>query len=435
MHYLGSKLRIVEPIVRAVDDLNPRDGKVCDLFAGSGTVSLALARSREVVASDIQEYSRVLCSAILNPAELAESDIDEIIFKIAGKSKHRRLLEIAQPLVQHERDSIGAAEGGQPSALFDIIEHGALVSLGLGLGGHKAGALGKLLRRFDHQLKKYRLRNHASTLMSRYYGGVYFSYEQAIQLDAILEGIESVDEPLRTTLLAAAISTASEIVNTVGRQFAQPLRPRSAAGAPKMHLVRKAVSDRMVDCMTVYRRWLSRYATLRRSGRKHLVLREDFRETLKILPPGVSVVYADPPYTRDHYSRYYHVLETMCLRDNPIISTVTNSGETFLSRGIYRSERHQSPFCIKTQVEGAFDELFRGVRAIGSGLVLSYSPFDSKSAARPRLLGVSALEALAKRYFPNIEVRPIGEIAHSKLGDSRYDARSDGSAEILLLCQ
>ena len=28
-------------------------------------------------------------------------------------------------------------------------------------------------------------------------------------------------------------------------------------------------------------------------------------------------VYADPPYTRDHYSRFYHVLETLALRDDP----------------------------------------------------------------------------------------------------------------------
>ena len=30
-----------------------------------------------------------------------------------------------------------------------------------------------------------------------------------------------------------------------------------------------------------------------------------------------SVVYADPPYTRDHYSRYYHLLDTLLLYDYP----------------------------------------------------------------------------------------------------------------------
>ena len=33
-----------------------------------------------------------------------------------------------------------------------------------------------------------------------------------------------------------------------------------------------------------------------------------------------KIVYADPPYTRDHYSRFYHVLETISLFDSPIVS-------------------------------------------------------------------------------------------------------------------
>ena len=65
IHYLGSKLRLTELICQLLDEL--ADGPVCDLFAGSGTVSLALSRSRDVIAADIQEYSRVICTALLSP--------------------------------------------------------------------------------------------------------------------------------------------------------------------------------------------------------------------------------------------------------------------------------------------------------------------------------------------------------------------------------
>ena len=67
IHYLGSKLRLAESIRDHLSELDPSGGPVCDLFAGSGTVSLALSCDRNVVAADIQEYSRVLCTALLQP--------------------------------------------------------------------------------------------------------------------------------------------------------------------------------------------------------------------------------------------------------------------------------------------------------------------------------------------------------------------------------
>lgn len=42
VHYLGSKLRLIQPIRDAVEQVVPFGGRVCDLFAGSGAVSLGL---------------------------------------------------------------------------------------------------------------------------------------------------------------------------------------------------------------------------------------------------------------------------------------------------------------------------------------------------------------------------------------------------------
>ncbi len=68
IHYLGSKLRLVDSIIKVIDELDPSMGPVCDLFSGSGTVSGFLSITRDVTAIDIQEYSRVICSALLKPA-------------------------------------------------------------------------------------------------------------------------------------------------------------------------------------------------------------------------------------------------------------------------------------------------------------------------------------------------------------------------------
>src|SRR5439155_2129466 len=44
IHYLGSKLRMANKIREMVAGTDPLGGPVCDLFAGSGTASLALAQ-------------------------------------------------------------------------------------------------------------------------------------------------------------------------------------------------------------------------------------------------------------------------------------------------------------------------------------------------------------------------------------------------------
>src|SRR5690606_930023 len=156
--------------------------------------------------------------------------------------------------------------------------------------------------------------------------------------------------------LAAIISTASDVVNTVGKHFAQPIRPRSSDGSPKRHIIAKAIRDREIDIPKLFSEWLDRYRTLKPSGHVHQAIRADYTEALSQLE-HVGVVYADPPYTRDHYSRFYHVLETMCLWDDPGVSTTRIRAATAIySRGMYRANRHQSPFCIKSQAPAAFEK-------------------------------------------------------------------------------
>ena len=62
-----------------------------------------------------------------------------------------------------------------------------------------------------------------------------------------------------------------------------------------------------------------------------------------------KLIYADPPYSSVHYSRFYHAIESLVKYDYDI--------PTF--KGRYRSDRHQSPFCQKQNVKGAFELLFR----------------------------------------------------------------------------
>lgn len=91
IHYLGSKLRILDTIGGAVDSVSPGNGRICDLFSGSGTVSRYFAHTRPVTAVDIQEYSRVLCSAVLNPVSFPFSG-SEFIANVKASEKYTALV-------------------------------------------------------------------------------------------------------------------------------------------------------------------------------------------------------------------------------------------------------------------------------------------------------------------------------------------------------
>lgn len=435
IHYLGSKLRIVNQICELLDRLDPSCGPVCDLFAGSGTVSKALSLKRDVIAVDIQEYSRVLCSAVLNPAECDLDSVEDFVQRISSSDHFKILSWALEPLVSFEEKCLSMASTGDLELLCDLLENGSLITFERSAYHTTNSLLFATMKDVESRLREVQLIDSPSSLVTRYFGGIYFAYSQACQLDVLLEAVANLPASQRDTFLAAILSTASEIVNTVGKQFAQPLRPRSPSGKPKADLFELASRDRSSKVMDLYKSWLKRYVTIPKTGRLHIAIRQDYREALKNLKGEVKIVYADPPYTRDHYSRYYHVLETLCLRDNPRISIVRVNGQDCISRGIYRVNRHQSPFCIHSKAPTAFAALFAGVRSLEVPLVLSYSPYENDNGSRPRLMTIKQIEELARTYFKRVEMCRAGRIAHSKLTSSKKTVGISYNAEILFICE
>ena len=270
-------------------------------------------------------------------------------------------------------------------------------------------------------------------LISKYFGGIYFSYHQCLQLDSILEEIPNEDPNYKYLLLSSLLSTASDVVNTVGNQFAQPIQPRKKDGSPKKNIGSSALKDRSKDVFSIYTSWISKYSQLKPSKYKHTILKSDYLDALSDLDNTTKVVYADPPYTRDHYSRFYHVLETICLKDFPDISTTKINGNTDLSRALYRKERHQSPFCIKSQAPHAFDQMFGKVANINASFVLSYSPFDDSVKSHPRVMTIDKIIELGSKYFNNIYQVCPGEFVHSKFNHAEKNFEKKTHGEILII--
>lgn len=435
IHYLGSKLRLAPAIADALDDADATRGTVLDLFAGSGTTALALAGRRRVIASDIQEYSRVICSALLSSRPSTVDILSMFAERLQrGSPLLDELRRAVEPLVQFECDALQAARQGEADSICSILEHGSILAAERGLAIHGSPELRSRLTEVTKRLERSGLAGSPLATTLRYFGGSYFSYAQAVELDCLSAlGGEAMPTGLTDVFTAALLSTASDTVNTVGKQFAQPIRPRTKQGAVKQHLLAKIDRDRHLDVPATYMAWLERYAHHKVPGSGHVTARADYREALTQFAGQYEVVYADPPYTRDHYSRFYHVLETMARRDNPSIARNPGSTVDELSRGLYRDDRHQSPFCIRSQAPEAFRELFYLASESGANMVLSYSPFES--GAHPRLMQIDALIALAREFYKSVELESVDGVNHSKLNHSSLNFDMPPEAEVLLVCR
>lgn len=426
LNYLGSKLRILDFIEGAIDSISTTSDGVCDLFAGAGSVTYRLSKKRKVYSSDIQEYSRVICSALTGTVDRKSFNVEEFERRLGNPLTSALALAFA-PLIKLEKDAL---DNEDIEKMARIIEEGSVEVYRI---EKKPSDIAKHLDAVLNNLQQFGLASTESKI-TRYYGGIYFSYAQAIGIDTILNVISHIEEHFKDICLAALLSSVSDIVNTVGKQFAQPLKMRDAHGNLKVGSMRKIHKDRSIDVLSLFREWLRRYLAVT-PGEPTIVKKQDYYQTLLSLPDDIRIVYADPPYTRDHYSRFYHVLETISLQDMPALSTTSIRGAEHISRGIYRAERHQSPFCIRSQAPIEFEKMCKIISRTGRKLLLSYSPYDETKKTHPRVVTIHQLQEIAGRYFQSVETVSAGHFQHSKLTSIEHQLEASDMAELLIICQ
>ncbi|MCB7136199.1 DNA adenine methylase [Cellulosimicrobium marinum] len=421
IHYMGNKSRYLNAIENAVDGV-ARPGAACDLFAGTGVVSRRLASHRPVVSSDVQKYSQILVNALTNPQRYSPAEVEDLEIRANAWLLERE--PALRALVSFEESALAVASR-DPAALAEVIESGSL-------------AAGKASSDRFNAAKSDALQvaGPETSTLTWYYGGVYFSYRQALELDALLFAIRSSSRSGgNATAIASLMGTASDIVSTVGNHFAQPVQPRNGDGTLKRSWVASVVRSRHESVSDTFRGWLGRYATLRPSAHPCTALQNDYREVLDAPPQEIGVIYADPPYTRDHYSRFYHVLETIAMGDDPGLALVPGSNNP--SRGLYRRSRHQSPFSIRTSVRHAFEELFANAKRLDVPIVLSYSPMSEGTKARPetRLVSIDEIASIAGGYFSKISIVDVESSYHSRFNRLEVNAKSSGVAEVLFVAE
>ncbi len=112
----------------------------------------------------------------------------------------------------------------------------------------------------------------------------------------------------------------------------------------------------------------------------------------------VKCFYVDSPYTTDQYSRFYHILETICKYDEPILE----------HKAKYRNDRKQSAFCYKKTVLSQFERIIEFAKKNGSSVIISYSNHG--------VVSPECILEIGKKYFKNTEIKYL-DFNHSSQGN------------------
>jgi len=248
-----------------------------------------------------------------------------------------------------------------------------------------------------------KIKQHESwNLYLFYYRNTYFGVKQCAEIDYLKELSNQLDINMQTHLEACVISSMTYCVSST-THLAQYLKPSSERNATNL-LKRRSLS--VID-LVIEKLKLLTHMHRPKDGE---TLNLDFKIALDKLPLDKScVIYADPPYFKEHYSRYYHVLDTFVLYDYPELTYNKRMQQTTVGR--YRDNRIVSDFGKKSLVHKAFDDLCDSCIKYGSKLAISY--------ASSSLVSYEDIHKLAQSknlYIKTLEF----DLVHSGQGQARH---------------
>jgi adenine-specific DNA-methyltransferase len=400
--YMGTKHRISDQVADII--CRSPDGPILDLFAGVSAVGKALIEERPVWCNDIQHFAFNVAGAFFTSKSGARLSIEQIAEcedyfnqNLVNLSNRFRALLAKEEQALANEDVAALAESSTELILMCEAE--------------AAGVWRQRLRSTPQ--------NFPYCLFTITHSGGYVGLRQAIEIDSIRYSTDHLLQRERISteswrwMIIALCHALFAVSNSTGH-FAQYLTVKPS------NKYRFFVKRRR----SPWNAWLGSLNSMIPFGRLQWRLtNKAFRKEAILLLKDLQtvgnrpvVVYADPPYTRDQYSRYYHFLETIILYDYPKIS----------GKGQYRPDRYSSPFCNRTEVCGAFTALVENAARVGTTLVLSYP----ENGFLPD--SVKFLLSLLRTSYRKVEI--AGEISHqhSTMGASKGLQKSSVTEMIYL---
>ena len=369
--YMGSKRWMLQNgLGDAILNRISQHDRFVDLFSGSAAVSWHVASTycTPVLANDLQEFCRALADAVLcRTRKLGHHWIDTWIARATSEAQAHPLYSAAKRLDSRSEEAPISDLSADARALCS-----------------KAG-----------------------TPITAAYGGHYFSPLQAIQLDSLRVCLPP-RRPHHHAGLAAVIQTASACAASPGHT-AQPFKPTTSAGPFLLHSWSRDVIKRT----RVHAGLLSEIG----SKQPGVAVTGDANHLASRLGEG-DLVFIDPPYSSVHYSRFYHVLETVA-HGKPV--DVAGVG-----RYPPRALRPSSSYSLPSESEHAFRELLQIIGARRCGAIVTFPA----GLASNGLSGTKVID-LAREWF-SVDYVKVKSRFSTLGGNSRNRSARMRSEELLL---
>lgn len=390
VQFLGNKLRVLDTVSSAVTDGLGDGSTVWDAFSGSSVVSQRIAaHGARVVATDKLNCSVKFARTMLSIDRTPSSGVAEL-----------RALSAAEPVAEHAPwdDYVRAEDDAIARRSADDL---SAIGRGLPLRWRRTGmnsALSAAFGQVDAAAEanvSYPLVNVLST-----YAGTYFGVRQSRDLDIIANGIleraerGQLDAWERDAGLTALASAASSAVFSAGKHFAQPINVNG--GLSKFQAGRLLV-DRAVSVRDGYLRALDAIEEGMAASTGHVAFEAEAENVTSdyLMSLGVSTVYADPPYTAQQYSRFYHLLDTLVSG----VPARLQRSRGVVTKGLYSEGRYKSAFCSRRYAPDAFARLAQHSFDASARLVISYSVSAPASIGNSRSIGLEQLLGIVERVY------------------------------------
>jgi adenine-specific DNA-methyltransferase len=415
IRYLGNKRKIVPFIEAELGFLVNPGGTFIDLFAGSSAVGYQLLPNYRIISNDIETFSYCLSKALIEDCSFSVTS--EEVENVLIRDYQDNLTSLSKSFL-----SLLNQETQFMASVHDFRHYADFCRKTPYVSNWKNNGIPTEIREVFLTISNNKS-NFPYSLFSTYFMNTYFGVKQCIQLDSIRYAIDCAFGPYSSPkneiffykLLAALVYTASFCVSSPGH-YAQASFPNN------QKISNRILKERKKD---IWELFLGFIDELFRSPRHNNYSNKAYQTNALSLAQNINsirektndmVVYLDPPYTSDHYSRYYHLLNTLILYDFP----------DCIGKGRYRQERYISPYSLKSVAKSEMEMLLKVLLGERVKVILSYRVGG--------LIPIRYLHNIAQKLFTNSKFVVV-PYSHSAQGRKNMSSsvQSIGKSEILLV--
>ena len=369
MKYMGSKISMLKNgLGELLLEEAPKANRIFDPFCGSSSVVRFLAEKtdKKIIAGDLQTFSTYLANSIL----------------LRDKPVSKKEIVVLENWIS------------QAKLFHEVI---------------KVDLKFKKTKKFVFENRKFS--QDISYPITNAYAGHYFSIDQALKIDSLLSFMPT-EEPIRSLAIAGTIEAASQCVAAPGHT-AQPFQP---GGNGLDAIFESWKRDPFVYVERVLTDLVTRHANTKGEAKTCNAI-----DLLKNLREG-DLVFLDPPYSGVHYSRFYHVLETIA----------RNSCETVSGRGRYPKpeQRPKSDYSVKTKSQNALENLLQKISSKKAKAIITFPSSDCSNGLSGELV-----KQISSKYFKVSHEIVKGKFSTMGGNNNNRPARHTSEELILVLDQ